>query len=130
MAPKNINLNVAGKTKSFSVYTKVTHLVPRIGEEEADVIIFGQENGGVVPVYIMSPKELNEENVALRIRWFFDTRPRCVKCGAAYSGKNHVKVVAYRNGTYYVDITCDKCDSRIQFTAAVIRGDFVVPKAR
>ena len=131
MAPKTLHLNVSGKTKSFSVYTRRTCMVPRdeLTGEEADIIIFGPEANGVVPVYIATPRDLDDENIALRIRWFFDRRPKCVKCGADH-GKNHIKVVAYRNGTYYMDIVCDKCDARVSMTAAIIRGDYVVPRVR
>ena len=130
MAPKTLNLNVSGKTKSFSVYHKITQLVPRneLGEE-ADIIIFGPEANGVVPVYIASPKDLDHENIALRIRWFYDRRPKCVKCGAAH-GNNHIKVAAFRNGTYYTEVVCDKCEPRVSTLAAVIRGDYVAPKVR
>jgi len=110
--------------KKYVVFSKITHLVPRheATGEEAEYIIVGPEKDGVANVVVLTPKDLNEEALALRVRWFLDTKPRCTKCGAVYNGKNHFRVVAIRNGTYYLDAVCEKCEPRITWAAAAVIG--------
>jgi predicted nucleic-acid-binding Zn-ribbon protein len=109
--------------KKYTVFSKVTSLVPRTENgEEADDIIFGRENGGVVNVAVLSAKELDTEALELRVKWLLDTKPRCVKCGAAYNGKNLMRVLAIRNGTYYLGVVCEKCDPRIAWVHSIVTG--------
>ncbi len=121
MAPKTkIEITHAGK--KYVVFSKVTNLVPRTeAGEEADVMIFGPEKEGVVSVAVLTPKDLNEEALALRVKWFADAKPKCVKCGASHN-KNHVQVTAIRNGTYYLNVVCDKCEPRISWVSAIVIG--------
>jgi DNA-directed RNA polymerase subunit RPC12/RpoP len=123
MAPKNPKIEIIhGKTK-YMVFQKITGLVPRTeAGEEADYIIVGPEKEGAVNVVVLANRDLNEEELALRVKWFADTRPKCVKCGAAYSGKNYMEVVAIRNGTRYLDVRCDRCEPRITWLSAMVIG--------
>jgi len=109
--------------KKYTVFQKVTSLVPRTeAGEEADDIIFGRENGGVISVAVLSAKDLGAEALELRVKWFLDTKPKCVKCGAAYNGKNLMRVLAIRNGTYYLNVVCENCDPRISWVHAIVTG--------
>jgi len=109
--------------KKYNVFSKVTGLVPRTESgEEAEYIIFGPERDGVANVVVLAPNDVNEEGLALRVKWFLDAKPRCVKCGAGYDGRNYVRVVAIRNGTYYLDVRCGKCEPRIEWTASIVTG--------
>jgi hypothetical protein len=109
--------------KKYTVFQKVTSLVPRTENgEEADDIIFGRESGGVFNVAVLSARELDAEALELRVKWFLDTKPKCVKCGAAYNGRNYMRAVAIRNGTYYLDVVCDKCEPRISWVHSIVVG--------
>jgi len=109
--------------KKYAVFQKVTSLVPRTENgEEADDIIFGRENGGTINVAVLSARELDTEALELRVKWFLDTKPRCVKCGAAYNGKNLMRVLAIRNGTYYLNVVCENCEPRISWVHAIATG--------
>ena len=105
------------------VFQKVTSLVPRTENgEEADDIIFGPEREGVISVAVLSSRELDTEALELRVKWFLDTKPKCVKCGAAHNGRNYMRVVAIHNGTYYLNVLCDNCDSRISWVHSIATG--------
>ncbi len=122
MVPK-IKTEITHAGKKYRVFQKITGLVPRTeAGEEAEYIIVGPEKESVISVAVLTPKDLNEEAVALRVKWFIDTKPKCVKCGTAYNGKNHIQVLAIRNGTYYLDIRCDKCEPRISWLSAIVIG--------
>jgi hypothetical protein len=123
MAQVGPKIEITHGGKKYTVFSKVTHLVPRTENgEEAEYVVFGPEKEGVISVVVLAPKDLNEEALALRVKWFNDVKPRCVKCGAAYNGKNHFRVVAIRNGTYYLDAVCDKCEPRITWLFAIVIG--------
>jgi len=124
MAPVGPKIQIThGKTK-YNVFSKVTNLVPRTENgEEAEFIIFGPEKNGTANVVVLGPKDLNAEKLHVRVKWFLDSKSRCVKCGAAYNGTNYMRVVAIRNGTYYLDVVCDKCEPRIAWLMAVTAGN-------
>jgi hypothetical protein len=123
MAPKNPKIElVHGKTK-YMVFQKITGLVPRTeAGEEAEYIIVGPEKEGAVNVVVLANRDLNGEELALRVKWFADTRPKCVKCGSQHNGKNHVQVLSIRNGTYYLNVLCDNCEPRIRWVSAMVIG--------
>jgi len=123
MTTKNPKAEIIHGGKKYVVFQKVTSLVPRTENgEEADDIIFGRENGGVINVAVLSARELDAEALELRVKWFLDTKPKCVKCGAAYNGRNYMRVVAIRSGTYYLNVVCDKCDPRIAWVHSIVTG--------
>jgi len=120
MTPKNSKIEITHAGKKYVVFQKITGLVPRTENgEEADDIVFGRENGGVISVAVLTSKELSMEALELRVKWFADSKAKCVKCGAAYNGKNYMRVLAIRNGTYYLDIKCDNCDPRVSWVHSI-----------
>jgi hypothetical protein len=122
MAPKN-KIEITHGGKKYVVFQKITNLVPRTeAGEEADDIIFGRENGGVISVAVLTAKDLDTEALELRIKWFVDSKPKCVKCGAAYNGKNYMRVSAIRNGTYYLNVACGDCEPRISWVYTIVTG--------
>ena len=109
--------------KKYTVFQKITGMVPRTeAGEEADYMIFGPEKEGVISVAVLTAKDLDTEALALRVRWFLDTKPKCVKCGAAYNGKNYVAASAIRNGTYYLNVVCGNCEPRVAWTHGIVTG--------
>ena len=108
-----------GKTK-YRIFSKVSYLTPR---DDAEDIIFGPEKDGVANVVVLGTRDLNAEELHMRVKWFLDTRPKCVKCGASYNGANYMRVLAINNGTYYLDVVCDKCNPRIAWAAAIVTGN-------
>jgi hypothetical protein len=124
MAPKTPKLEITHGKNKYMVFSQVTGLVPRTESgEEADYVIFGPERDSVVSVAVLSAKELDSEALALRVRWFLESnpRPKCTKCGASY-GRNYMRVTAIRNGTYYLDVVCDKCEPRISWVHSIATG--------
>jgi hypothetical protein len=120
MAPVGPKIEIThGKTK-YRVFSKVTHLVPR---GDSEYIIFGTEKNATANVVVLGTKDLNTEELHMRIKWFLDTKPKCVKCGASYNGANYMQALAINNGTYYLDVVCDKCNPRISWVAAIVTGN-------
>ena len=107
------------------VYVKKTELLSIVDdkfETTAETIVISSVKNNIRKVIILTNKELTEEEVDLRIKTFLMQRNiACTKCGYRYDNTRYVSITATRNGTYYHNITCERCNQNILYVSSIFK---------
>ena len=108
------------------VYIKQTELLSIVDdkfETAAETIVISSVKNNIRKIVILTNKELTEEEVDLRIKTFLMQRNKiaCTKCGYRYDNTRYVSITATRNGTYYHNMVCERCNPNILYVSSIFK---------